>query len=401
MPLSRPPLGTGLGLFLAVLSAAGWAPRAPGQDFRRGDVDVNGRVGVQDAVYIVMPPFLPGGPHFQCEDAADADDNGAVNITDGVRILNVVFLGIGVLPPDCGPDPTDDGLGCAEYPPALCTEPSPPAPLDPRFELRIATPGGAGNPGSPASAEVLVQVCSEVPVPWWNIGVAVEGDCRIDTVTTDGTLAAPVERGGLVDGGFVRSEIIDAARNEGRLGAVSAVLLGLVAIAELPVTGTGAACAAPNNVLKLTLSSTDSPAGCCAACTLTFTDGLAGSGQPVENLVGLSTDPPSAVRPTITGATITLGSGLEPFRRGDVGADGETTISDAIRILDFLFTGETALACEDAADTDDNGEIDITDPIRLLDFLFLGEVEISPPLFECGLDGTRDALDCGKSDCPS
>jgi hypothetical protein len=54
-----------------------------------------------------------------CDDAADSDDNGAVNITDAVRILNVLFLGIGVIPapgPDtCGPDPSDDALGCASY----------------------------------------------------------------------------------------------------------------------------------------------------------------------------------------------------------------------------------------------------------------------------------------------
>jgi hypothetical protein len=391
-------------VFLAPTVLVLGSGQASGQDFRRGDADVNGRVDVQDAVHILTPPFgwpLLAGLHFSCENAADADDNGAVNITDAVRILNVLFLGIGVIPPPtgaCGADPTDNGLGCADYPAALCADPPPP-PLDPRFELRIVAPGGPGNPGSPASAEVLVQVCSEVPVPWWNIGVALEGDCRIDAVTTEGTLAMPVEEGGLVDGGFVRSDIIDPLRNEGRLGAVSAVLLSLAASAELPATGTGAACAAPNDVLRLTVRSTIAPQ-CCATCTLAFTDGLTGRGQPVENLVGRGRDPPSAVRPSLMGTTITLGSGLEPLRRGDVDADGETTISDAIRILDFLFTGETDLACDDAADTDDSGEINVTDPIRLLDFLFVGGVEIPPPVFECGLDGGTDELDCRKSDCP-
>ena len=56
-----------------------------------------------------------------CEDAADADDSGLLQLTDAVRILNVLFLGTGViLPPGppadpCGADPTDDALGCAEY----------------------------------------------------------------------------------------------------------------------------------------------------------------------------------------------------------------------------------------------------------------------------------------------
>ena len=56
-----------------------------------------------------------------CADAADADDNGQLQLTDAVRILNVLFLGTGTIPlpgptdAPCGPDPTDDGLDCAEY----------------------------------------------------------------------------------------------------------------------------------------------------------------------------------------------------------------------------------------------------------------------------------------------
>jgi hypothetical protein len=54
-----------------------------------------------------------------CLDAADADDNGQVQLTDAVRILGFLFLGTAPLPapfdppgPSCGPDPTEDGIGC-------------------------------------------------------------------------------------------------------------------------------------------------------------------------------------------------------------------------------------------------------------------------------------------------
>jgi hypothetical protein len=92
----------------------------PGEKrFRRGDSDTNGVVNITDAVRILNVLFLGIGT-ITCDDAADADDNEAVNITDAVRILNVLFLGIGAIGPpgttDCGPDPGEDALQCADYP---------------------------------------------------------------------------------------------------------------------------------------------------------------------------------------------------------------------------------------------------------------------------------------------
>jgi hypothetical protein len=84
--------------------------------FRRGDADGSGDVVITDAVRILNVLFLGIGT-IECNDAADADDDGGVVITDAVRILNVLFLGIGTIPApgmeDCGSDPTVDALeGC-------------------------------------------------------------------------------------------------------------------------------------------------------------------------------------------------------------------------------------------------------------------------------------------------
>ena len=53
-------------------------------------------------------------------DAADADDNGAINLTDAVYTLNFLFLGGTEIPEpagaECGVDPTEDELGCANPP---------------------------------------------------------------------------------------------------------------------------------------------------------------------------------------------------------------------------------------------------------------------------------------------
>ena len=90
----------------------------PQGGFRRGDSNASGGLNITDGVFVLNYLFL-GGPEPPCQDAADSDDNGQLNITDGVRILNYLFLG-GPAPPDpgpdtCGPDPTADDLPTCVY----------------------------------------------------------------------------------------------------------------------------------------------------------------------------------------------------------------------------------------------------------------------------------------------
>jgi hypothetical protein len=93
--------------------------------FHRGDSDNNGSLQLTDAVRILNFLFLGTG-QIDCMDAADADNNGTVQLTDAVRILNVLFLGVGSIPDPgppgasfgnkpCGPDPDDKHLGCQRY----------------------------------------------------------------------------------------------------------------------------------------------------------------------------------------------------------------------------------------------------------------------------------------------
>jgi hypothetical protein len=54
-----------------------------------------------------------------CLDAADANDDGAVDIADAIALLSHLFAGSGDVPQpfaECGIDPTVDGLGCERYP---------------------------------------------------------------------------------------------------------------------------------------------------------------------------------------------------------------------------------------------------------------------------------------------
>jgi hypothetical protein len=82
------------------------------------------------------------------------------------------------------------------------------------------------------------------------------------------------------------------------------------------------------------------------------------------------------------------------FRRGDADGNGSVNITDPIRILRWLFIGETPPSCFDAADTDDSGSIDITDAVRILVYLFTApELAPSPPgPSSCGFDETPDDL---------
>ncbi len=85
------------------------------RDFHRGDVDLNGRMEVTDAIAALGILFSDGRAPA-CADALDADDNGALNLADVMFILHALFHG-GPLPPPpfggCGPDPTPDLLDCA------------------------------------------------------------------------------------------------------------------------------------------------------------------------------------------------------------------------------------------------------------------------------------------------
>ncbi|MEM7263244.1 MAG: discoidin domain-containing protein, partial [Planctomycetota bacterium] len=89
-------------------------PPPPGDNFLRGDPDASGAINITDGIFLLNFLFL-GGPAPGCRDAGDADDSGAINITDGIFVLNFLFLG-GPNPPgpypDCGVDTTDDTTTC-------------------------------------------------------------------------------------------------------------------------------------------------------------------------------------------------------------------------------------------------------------------------------------------------
>jgi hypothetical protein len=94
--------------------------------FRRGDTNADGAWNVTDV--IVMLAFLfRGGGVPPCLASADSNDDGAIDIGDGLHLAFFVFLSRAppAMPfPLCGFDPTPDDLECEEFPP--CFHPPPP-----------------------------------------------------------------------------------------------------------------------------------------------------------------------------------------------------------------------------------------------------------------------------------
>lgn len=113
----------------------------------RGDVDGSGRIQISDAVGIFRQLFL-GAPSGPCEGAADANGDRALDLSDGVYLLNFGFLGGSPPPPpfpDCGPDPGSP-FSCETH--EQC-ETEPVVPAGPIQELVFRADGSFGVTWTP------------------------------------------------------------------------------------------------------------------------------------------------------------------------------------------------------------------------------------------------------------
>ena len=123
--------------------------------------------------------------------------------------------------------------------------------------------------------------------------------------------------------------------------------------------------------------------GDCTPCALSYTDGLAGTGSPVDNAVLFLG---ALTRPALRSATVDVCntstvSGQIP---GDVNQDGRIDIADPVRLAGFLFLGvPDVLPCGDGGNSDPgntqladwNGDSrnDIADLVGGLGWLFRGK----------------------------
>lgn len=112
-----------------VLVLAGLMTTAPclgqGAPFVRGDCDASGGTNLADAISLLSHLF-GGAPAPGCRDACDFDDSGALDVGDAIGVLTYLFDD-GAAPaapfPECGIDPTSDGLSCLSFPPCPIEDP--------------------------------------------------------------------------------------------------------------------------------------------------------------------------------------------------------------------------------------------------------------------------------------
>jgi hypothetical protein len=350
-----------------VILAVGITTPAIAQDFLRGDVDGDGTAAtIQDAMRIV--PYL--NPLPECMDAADANDDGVVNIVDLVHIL-AYMSNQGPPPPDpgpfsCGPDPTDDNLDCQAY--DVCGAPEPPA-VSPEHILRV--PDTFGLTGGTV----------EIPVSYDNLS------------NNDGMFAFTM--GLCHDPGVVT--VLDVVAGSAYLpdppdfaefllfpdGWAGQVLNSFIGV--FPIVG------ADRQVLVALYDPVAE-----GTTSLTFCEDLGDPPTPILLSIGVP-----AVTPTTVDGSI--GVNIVPFfRRGDANDDALVDIADPVFILNGLFVQGPPPPCPDASDGNDDGLVNIADSVFLLQALFAnGPSPPAPGRVDCGHDPTEDGLDeCQAMTCP-
>ena len=248
--------------------------------------------------------------------------------------------------------------------------------------------------GSLGTADVHVVMRSNLVngVQGWSLSLATEGDLLLTGATTAGTSAADVSQGGVRNGGFEVTELVDPSLNDQGQGAVSAVVLSFTMPVILEPVG---------SVRILTLNVTANalqPDGEDALIEgdLLWRDDMQGAGQPVQNVA------------TVSGATQDFGCcenahlsfqtqaapEVSDFIRCDANNDGRSNIADAIWIINELVRKGPATTCAAAADCNSDANRDLTDAVFAIAYQFQGGAAPGAPFPECG--GSASLVESGQ-----
>ena len=88
-----------------------------GDPFIRGECNGDASIDVADGIFLLAFLFT-GGLASTCQDASDVNDDGGIDIADAINLLAYLFTAGDFPPapfPTCGPDPTEDLLGCENF----------------------------------------------------------------------------------------------------------------------------------------------------------------------------------------------------------------------------------------------------------------------------------------------
>ncbi|HVR74695.1 MAG TPA: dockerin type I domain-containing protein, partial [Planctomycetota bacterium] len=203
------------GLLCTLLGAA--SP-LPAEDFLRGDVNGDGVVSISDAHYLKAYLFL-GSAEPRCHNAADADDNGLLQISDARRLLEAEFRD-GPPPaapfPAPGPDPTNPEVpGCQSSGTGSPYE-------DPAARLELLDITAFG--GDDQKVVLTLAISSSVEIAGYS------GRIRDEAGVLDLEEGSAVERRELTEfkaenGGFIETRIVDGMIEYGVLFTLKPIKL--------------------------------------------------------------------------------------------------------------------------------------------------------------------------------
>ncbi len=339
------------------------------QTFVRGDANGDGDTDfyVADAVEIFTSLFTPCSG-IPCDDAADSNDDGALDVSDAVNILAQRTAGLSLPPPfpGSGVDPTADMLSCAVSSPVFGGYTSSLA-----FQLEVIPVGvGSGSIGTIFTAQIQLTVPAGFGVTGISFGVC-HDPMKLQLVP--GTLAS-----GTLTPDYFQAQDHSTGFNCNVIptfvmpGTIYGPGVHLIAETQYQVVASG------STAINF--------------CSMTGTMPVPVALAAVD--FGSMTDCSDVYAPATVGASL---SSTPEFVRGDTNASGGSPdIADAINSLFFSFGIPGGISpCDDASDANDDGVYpDIADPIYLLNYLLLAGPPPAAPFPACGIDPTLDTLGC-------
>ena len=220
----------------------------------------------------------------------------------------------------------------------------------------------------------------------WSLSIEAMGDVDVIGVTTTGTSGGSVADGGKQNGGFEKTEIVDPndKRNAGRRGCTTAVVLSFTMPITLDVPGT-------ESVLKMTVGALCADGFETCSGEVQFRNGLAGAGEPVNNVITVAGSSGSACNfNTDTGESLAIAAvtiiGIQTanYLRGDSNNDNRVDIADPIWTISELFRSGPASTCQAAADANGDNMVDLGDAVYTLAYRFQNGPTPPAPFPDCG-----------------
>jgi len=328
-----------------------------GEVFLRGDVNGRDKTTWADAVWLLQYLYTGLDPAPK-EGAADANDDGVVNLSDVTYLMRFGLLD-GPPPPQPYPMPGEDPT------PGPGTIPE-----DASYILSLSD--AVGIPG----AEVPVTLSLTNPGAVTGIEAAIAFDPEaliLEGIVVDGTDLARIGPE------YVEARVVT-------LPNLSAGILAVLVDFATPYRGRAIPPGGPRSLANLRFSIRPDLS---VPTVLTVGFHEVGIGDP-PTLTALDLEGRS-IRPALDEGAI---EAQVAFIRGDANHDWRVDVADPIFVLSRIFLGGDAPACEDAADVNNDGLVNVADPIFLINYLFARGPQPSEPFPVPGVDPDPDDLSC-------